>query len=77
MNSRYGENDELGFLNRLTDDIVLEAAKEIKSGVRYVCVVLGAKLASLFPMILAISQELSVRVRIRCLTEHLFAAESL
>ncbi|KAK8235818.1 hypothetical protein IWZ00DRAFT_508063 [Phyllosticta capitalensis] len=30
----YGENDELGFLNRLTDDIVLEAAKEIKSGVR-------------------------------------------
>ncbi|GME63438.1 hypothetical protein GTA08_BOTSDO05670 [Neofusicoccum parvum] len=30
----YGENDELGFLNRLTEDVVLEAAKEIKTGTR-------------------------------------------
>jgi hypothetical protein len=32
--SRYGEDDQLGFLNRLTDDIVLEAAKEIRTGAR-------------------------------------------
>jgi hypothetical protein len=31
---RYGKDDQLGFLNRLTDDIVVEAAKEIKTGVR-------------------------------------------
>lgn len=31
---RYGENDELGFLNRLTEDVVLEAAREIKTGQR-------------------------------------------
>ncbi|EKG20164.1 hypothetical protein MPH_02521 [Macrophomina phaseolina MS6] len=30
----YGENDELGFLNRLTEDVVLEAAKEIRTGKR-------------------------------------------
>ncbi|KAK7543158.1 hypothetical protein IWX49DRAFT_505921 [Phyllosticta citricarpa] len=30
----YGKDDELGFLNRLTDDVVLAASKEIKSGVR-------------------------------------------
>jgi len=30
----YGKNDELGFLNRLTEEVVLEASKEIKSGVR-------------------------------------------
>lgn len=30
----YGEDDQLGFLNRLTDDVVLAAAGEIKSGVR-------------------------------------------
>ena len=32
---RYGKDDQLGFLNRLTDDIVVDAAKEIKTGVRY------------------------------------------
>ena len=33
----YGEKDELGTLNRLTDERVAEAAKnEIKAGVRYV-----------------------------------------
>jgi hypothetical protein len=31
---RYGDDDELGFLNRLTDDLVKEAAKEIQSGTR-------------------------------------------
>jgi hypothetical protein len=31
---RYGKNDELGCLNRLTDDNVVEAAKEIKTGTR-------------------------------------------
>ncbi|KAF2267886.1 hypothetical protein CC78DRAFT_530323 [Lojkania enalia] len=30
----YGKDDQLGFLNRLTDDIVLEASKEIKTGTR-------------------------------------------
>ncbi|KAI5242772.1 hypothetical protein E4T42_07583 [Aureobasidium subglaciale] len=30
----YGKDDELGFLNRLTDDLVKEAAKEIQSGTR-------------------------------------------
>ncbi|KAF2457734.1 hypothetical protein BDY21DRAFT_302730 [Lineolata rhizophorae] len=30
----YGKDDQLGTLNRLTDDIVKEAAKEIKTGVR-------------------------------------------
>ena len=30
----YGKDDELGFLNRLTDDLVKEAAKEIKTGKR-------------------------------------------
>ncbi|KAF2084970.1 hypothetical protein K490DRAFT_47933 [Saccharata proteae CBS 121410] len=30
----YGQNDELGTLNRLTEDVVLEAAKEIKTGIR-------------------------------------------
>jgi hypothetical protein len=30
----YGKDDELGFLNRLTNEIVLEAAKEIKTGTR-------------------------------------------
>ncbi|GAB7351379.1 hypothetical protein MBLNU459_g2060t1 [Dothideomycetes sp. NU459] len=30
----YGKDDELGFLNRLTDDVVREAAKEIKTGTR-------------------------------------------
>lgn len=33
---RYGEDDELGTLNRLTNDVVLEAAKEIKTGTRQV-----------------------------------------
>jgi hypothetical protein len=33
----YGKNDELGTLNRLTDERVVEAAKaEIQSGVRLV-----------------------------------------
>ncbi|KAI5201890.1 hypothetical protein E4T39_04994 [Aureobasidium subglaciale] len=31
---RYGKDDELGFLNRLTDGLVKEAAKEIQSGTR-------------------------------------------
>ncbi|OCL05782.1 hypothetical protein AOQ84DRAFT_298293 [Glonium stellatum] len=30
----YGKDDQLGFLNRLTDEVVLEAAKEIKTGTR-------------------------------------------
>ncbi|KAF2814989.1 uncharacterized protein BDZ99DRAFT_408572 [Mytilinidion resinicola] len=30
----YGKDDQLGFLNRLTDEVVLEAAKEIKTGKR-------------------------------------------
>lgn len=30
----YGEKDELGTLNRQTDDLVLAAAKEIRSGKR-------------------------------------------
>ncbi|KAF2761343.1 hypothetical protein EJ05DRAFT_260139 [Pseudovirgaria hyperparasitica] len=30
----YGKDDQLGTLNRLTDEVVLEAAKEIKTGVR-------------------------------------------
>lgn len=30
----YGKYDQLGFLNRLTDEVVLEAAKEIKTGTR-------------------------------------------
>ncbi|KAJ9632303.1 hypothetical protein H2203_000707 [Taxawa tesnikishii (nom. ined.)] len=30
----YGKDDELGFLNRLTDDVVKEAAAEIKTGTR-------------------------------------------
>lgn len=34
MISSYGKDDELGMLNRLTDDVVLEAAKEIKTGKR-------------------------------------------
>jgi len=33
---RYGKDDELGTLNRLTNDVVLEAAKEIKTGTRQV-----------------------------------------
>ena len=33
----YGMDDELGTLNRLTDDLVLIAAKqEIQTGIRYV-----------------------------------------
>lgn len=32
---RYGDNDQLGFLNRLTDDVVKEAAREIQSGTRW------------------------------------------
>lgn len=32
----YGKDDELGFLNRLTDDVVKDAAREIKTGTRYV-----------------------------------------
>ena len=32
----YGKDDELGTLNRLTDEVVLSAAREeIRSGVRY------------------------------------------
>jgi len=31
---RYGDDDELGFLNRLTDELVKDAAKEIQSGTR-------------------------------------------
>lgn len=32
----YGKDDELGTLNRLTDEVVLRAAREeIRSGVRY------------------------------------------
>jgi hypothetical protein len=35
--SFYGDDDELGALNRLTDERVVEAAKgEVRSGVRYV-----------------------------------------
>ncbi|TKA67107.1 hypothetical protein B0A49_06666 [Cryomyces minteri] len=30
----YGKDDQLGFLNRLTDDVVKEAAKEIQTGTR-------------------------------------------
>ncbi|KAE9990473.1 hypothetical protein Vi05172_g949 [Venturia inaequalis] len=30
----YGKNDELGTLNRLTEEVVLEAAKEIQTGTR-------------------------------------------
>jgi hypothetical protein len=30
----YGANDQLGTLNRLTDTIVTDAAKEIKTGTR-------------------------------------------
>ncbi|KAL2365258.1 hypothetical protein RJZ56_001765 [Blastomyces dermatitidis] len=30
----YGKDDQLGFLNRQTDTIVVEAVKEIKTGVR-------------------------------------------
>jgi len=33
-NYRYGKDDKLGFLNRLTPDVVLAAAKEIKTGKR-------------------------------------------
>jgi hypothetical protein len=33
--SRYGKEDEMGFLNRLTDENVVTAAKEIKTGRRY------------------------------------------
>ena len=32
----YGKDDELGTLNRLTPEVVVEAAKEIQSGIRYV-----------------------------------------
>ena len=31
----YGPDDQLGFLNRQTDEVVAEAAGEIKTGVRY------------------------------------------
>ena len=31
---RYGKDDQLGFLNRLTNDVVVEASKEIRSGNR-------------------------------------------
>ena len=31
----YGDHDQLGFLNRLTDATVLQASKEIQTGVRY------------------------------------------
>ena len=31
----YGKDDQLGTLNRLTEEVVLEAAKKIKSDVRY------------------------------------------
>jgi hypothetical protein len=35
----YGKDDELGMLNRLTDEVVKEAAKEeIRTGVRWVAV---------------------------------------
>lgn len=34
-NNSYGKDDELGTLNRLTNDVVLEAVKEIKEGTRY------------------------------------------
>lgn len=30
----YGKHDQLGFLNRQTNEIVAEAAKEIKTGIR-------------------------------------------
>lgn len=30
----YGKDDQLGFLNRLTSQVVLQAAKEIKTGER-------------------------------------------
>lgn len=33
-NTRYGKEDQLGFLNRLTDDTVKSAASEIKTGTR-------------------------------------------
>lgn len=32
---RYGKDDELGMLNRLTDEVVVQASKEIKTGKRY------------------------------------------
>jgi hypothetical protein len=32
----YGKDDQLGFMNRQTDDVVAEAAKEIKTGVRFI-----------------------------------------
>lgn len=35
MYHRYGKDDQLGMLNRLTEAVVLEAAKEIKVGQRY------------------------------------------
>jgi len=35
LTRRYGKDDQLGFLNRLTDEVVLDAAKEIKVGTRY------------------------------------------
>lgn len=30
----YGPDDQLGFLNRQTNEVVSEAAKEIKTGIR-------------------------------------------
>jgi hypothetical protein len=30
----YGKDDQLGTLNRLTEEVVVDAAKEIKTGVR-------------------------------------------
>lgn len=38
----YGQDDEKGFLNRVTDEMVAEAAKrEIKSGKRSACPSVG------------------------------------
>lgn len=30
----YGPDDQLGFLNRQTDEVIAEAAREIKTGAR-------------------------------------------
>ena len=40
---RYGKDDELGTLNRLTKEVVVEAAKEIKTGERYVASIFGIR----------------------------------
>ena len=49
----YGDDDQLGTLNRLTDETVLAAAKsEIRTGARFVFTVIST--SSHFPVILFI-----------------------